>query len=101
MKFNVTIDQDNIESALVKHLESLGVSTEGKNISVELSAGRGLKGFTAEITVAQSTGEASVGQTSETATTTEPVVVESKADAVEVGVEDEAEPKPNKSLFKS
>lgn len=45
----ITLSQSDLEEALLKYIQGLGVSTTGADISIDLTAGRGANGFSAAI----------------------------------------------------
>lgn len=47
----IVLDQRDIEKALDAYIEHLGFDLDNKSTSVDLTAGRGANGFTAEVTV--------------------------------------------------
>lgn len=109
MKFSVNIDQENIVQALTNHLTLLGVDTTGKEVSVDLTAGRGSNGFSADITVsdepapkATKTTKAKAAKKAEPKTEVDEAAVKEEVvaePAPEAEVETEATAAPSKSLF--
>ena len=47
----LTINQTEIETAIAAFVETQGISLEGKNTTVSITAGRGEKGMSAEIDI--------------------------------------------------
>ena len=45
----ITLSQSDLEEALLKYIQDLGVSIHGADVSVDLTAGRGANGFSASI----------------------------------------------------
>jgi hypothetical protein len=50
-QITLTVNQAGIEKALAAYVNNMGVSTEGKSVSVTLTAGRKGNGFTAEVVI--------------------------------------------------
>lgn len=47
----ITVNQDNIEEALVEWISGQGLDIEGKTIEISMTAGRGKNGYSAEISI--------------------------------------------------
>lgn len=54
----IILQDDAIKESIVNYVGSLGVNTSGKNIEVELTAGRGANGYRANVVI--STGDSSL-----------------------------------------
>ena len=114
MAFNITIDQEEIETAIQNHVRSKVSIAEGQHVSIEMKAGRGENGFSATISIGdtQSVKEADTGTAVDTAGQTvaaagttrvngKPVKAEKSDATVEEGaiVESEVTPKTGAKLF--
>jgi hypothetical protein len=51
MQFKLTLDEENVEAAILAHLKTLGVNTDGKNVNVIINSGRGSTGCSADLIV--------------------------------------------------
>lgn len=86
MAFNITIDQEEIETAIQNHVRSKVAIAEGQHVSIEMKAGRGENGFTATIAISDTPVEKTAAAPVAQAETAAPVtrvngkVVESKPD---------------------
>lgn len=47
----ITLNQSEIEQALRQFVSSQGIDIQGKQVEVNLTAGRGINGFSAELTI--------------------------------------------------
>lgn len=47
----ITLNQSEIEQALRQFVSSQGIDIQGKQVEVSLTAGRGINGFSAELTI--------------------------------------------------
>lgn len=50
-KLTITVDADAIKEALVAYVAAQGLSLEGKDVDVSITAGRGPNGFSANIDI--------------------------------------------------
>lgn len=50
-RITLNLNQAAIEAALVDYVSTMGISTEGKEIEVSLTAGRGANGFSADVSL--------------------------------------------------
>ena len=50
-RITLNLNQAAIEAALVDYVATMGISTEGKEIEVSLTAGRGANGFSADVSL--------------------------------------------------
>lgn len=54
MAFTITIDQEEIETAIKNHVRSKVAIAEGQDVTIEMKAGRGDNGFSATIEIGTS-----------------------------------------------
>lgn len=52
---NITLNNIEIEEALIAHISAKGLSLEGKTIEVHLTVGRGVNGHSASIAIMDKT----------------------------------------------
>ncbi len=51
---SITIEEPAIKQAIIQHVNTMGVNTDGKEVTILLKAGRGTNGYTATIDISES-----------------------------------------------
>lgn len=83
----ITLNDKEITDALIQYVDTMGVNTSGKEVTVDMTAGRGSNGYKAEITIGATT------------TTEEPVVEDNVVSIESSTVEEEDTPSTTSPLF--
>ena len=57
----IILGQNEIEVALTEYISNQGISIKGKHVEIDMTAGRGVNGFTAELNINNNVRASSIG----------------------------------------